>query len=363
MSLYYHRFIVPVVFCFLKRKESKMNFNELGLNRFDFNIDDKKNLGRVSAQYRDLYKVITTEVEIMATLSGNNYFKSSKDNFPVVGDWVIYEQYNQESNGLIKRVLDRKTKISRNQAGKKEEEQIIAANIDIIFIVTSLNQDFNPRRLERYLTIAWDSGAKPIIILNKSDLCKDINYYSEQVENIAFGIKYIITSCVDNKGINQIREVLQPDKTAVLVGSSGVGKSSIINLLLKDQKQDIKEIREDDARGRHTTTNRELFILPEGGIIIDTPGMREIQLWVDENSLGSVFSEIDNIAKNCKFNDCSHTHEPDCAVKEAVNEGTLSEDRLKNYFKMKKEIEYQKLKEKYNAKKANKIKWQRLMNQ
>src|SRR6056297_1492246 len=361
MSLYYHRFIVPVVFCFLKRKESKMNFNELGLNRFDFNIDDKKNLGRVSAQYRDLYKVITTEVEIMATLSGNNYFKSSKDNFPVVGDWVIYEQYNQESNGLIKRVYDRKTILSRNQAGKKEAEQIIAANIDIIFIVTSLNQDFNPRRLERYMTIAWDSGAKPIIILNKSDLCDDREYYIDKINNIAFGTEYIITSCFNNEGIEKIREILNPDKTAVLVGSSGVGKSSIINLLLEEKKQDIKDIRADDARGRHTTTNRELFLVPDGGVIIDTPGMREIQLWVDENSLDNVFSEIEQLARDCKFNDCTHTHEPGCEVKNAVKDGKLSEDRLNNYFKMKKEIEYQKLKEKYNAKKANKIKWQNLM--
>ena len=338
-----------------------MNFNKLGLNRFEYNIEDKNKLARVSAQYRDLYKIITTEGEIMAALSGNSYFKSSKGNFPVVGDWVIFDQYNKESNGLIKEVLTRNSQLSRNQAGKKEAEQIIAANIDIIFIVTSLNQDFNPRRLERYMTIAWDSGAQPIIILNKSDLCDDRDYYIDEINNIAFGTEYIITSCVNNEGIGKIREILNPDKTAVLVGSSGVGKSSIINLLLEEKRQDIKDIRADDARGRHTTTNRELFLVPDGGVIIDTPGMREIQLWVDENSLDNVFSEIEQLARDCKFNDCTHTHEPGCEVKNAVKDGKLSEDRLNNYFKMKKEIEYQKLKEKYNAKKANKIKWQKLM--
>lgn len=340
-----------------------MDFNKLGLNRFEYNIEDKSSLGRISAQYRDLYKIVTKEGEIMATLSGKRYFQSDKSDFPVVGDWVLFEQYNKDSQAQIKDVLDRQSQISRNQAGKKEEEQIIAANIDIIFIVTSLNQDFNKRRLERYLTIAWDSGAKPIIILNKSDLCNNIEYFKSEIEDIAFGTEYIVSSCVNDEGIVEIRKALKPDKTAVLIGSSGVGKSSIINLLLGEKKQNIKEIREDDARGRHTTTNRELFLLPEGGVIIDTPGMREIQLWVDEDSLDSVFSEIDQFASDCKFNDCSHTHEPGCAVKDAVQTGELSQDRLDNYFKMKREIKYQKLKEKYNAKKANKIKWQNLMKQ
>lgn len=340
-----------------------MDFNKLGLNRFAYNIDDRSRLGRVSAQYRDLYKIVTKEGEIMATLSGKRYFQSDKSDFPVVGDWVLFERYNKDSQAQIKDVLDRQSQISRNQAGKKEEEQIIAANIDIIFIVTSLNQDFNKRRLERYLTIAWDSGAKPIIILNKSDLCNNIEHFKSEIEDIAFGTEYIVSSCVNDEGIVEIRKALKPDKTAVLIGSSGVGKSSIINLLLGEKKQNIKEIREDDARGRHTTTNRELFLLPEGGVIIDTPGMREIQLWVDEDSLDSVFSEIDQFASDCKFNDCSHTHEPGCAVKDAVKTGELSQDRLDNYFKMKREIKYQKLKEKYNAKKANKIKWQNLMKQ
>jgi ribosome biogenesis GTPase len=338
-----------------------MDFNKLGLNRFLYDIDDKSKLGRVSAQYRDLYRIITEEGEIMATLSGKSYHKADKSEFPVVGDWVLFERYNRDSQAQIKEVLDRQSQISRNQAGKKDAEQIIAANIDIIFIVTSLNQDFNKRRLERYLTIAWDSGAKPIIILNKSDLCNNIEHFKNEIEDIAFGTEYIVSSCVNDEGIVEIQKALKPDKTAVLIGSSGVGKSSIINLLLGEKKQSIEEIREDDARGRHTTTNRELFLLPEGGVIIDTPGMREIQLWVDEDSLETVFSEIEQLASDCKFNDCSHTHEPGCAVKNAVQNGELSKDRLDNYCKMKREIKYQKLKEKYNAKKANKIKWQNLM--
>lgn len=337
-----------------------MNLNKLGLNRKKLDIEDDSRIGRVSAQFKNLYKLMTKNGETMATLAGNKYFMSIKADFPVVGDWVIFEQYNKDSNAVIKKILSRDNKLSRNQAGKKDEEQVIAANIDIIFIVSSLNEEFNKRRIERYLTIAWDSGAKPILILNKSDLCNDIKYYKEQIESVAMGTEYIVTSCLNKEGINKIREYLKTDKTAVLIGSSGVGKSSIINILVEKEKQTVKEIREDDARGRHTTTNRELFVIPSGGVIIDTPGMREIQLWAQKESLNNVFSEIDKFAKNCKFNDCSHTHEPGCAVKDALKKGNLEQDRLDNYFKMKKEIEYQKLKEKYKAKKANKIKWQRL---
>lgn len=339
-----------------------MELKNIGIKRLDNNIDSYNNLGRVSAQYRDLYKLLTNKGEIHATLSGSRYYDKSKSSFPVVGDWVIFEQFNEQSNGVIQDVLERKTKLSRNQAGRKNEEQIIASNIDLIFIVSSLNEDFNLRRLERYLTIAWDSGAKPIIILNKSDLCKNTDYYFKEVKKVAFGIQVIISSCLNNEGIDQIKELIKPDKTAVLIGSSGVGKSSIINVLLETAKQDVKDIREDDARGRHTTTNRELFIVPSGGIIIDTPGMREIQLWVDNESMNNTFGDIEGFAQNCKFNDCSHTHEPGCAVKKAVNNDEISKDRLNNYFKLKKEIKYQKMKEKYNAKKANKMKWKNLMN-
>jgi len=337
-------------------------FKKLGINKFD-NIDEFNSLGRVIGQYRNLYKIYTNDGEIIATLSGNSYHKSNKSNFPVVGDWVKYERYNKDSNAIINKVYDRKTILSRKQAGKKEAEQIIAANIDIIFIVTSLNHDFNPRRLERYLTIAWDSGAKPIIILNKSDLSNNIDKYIEEVEKTAFNTSYIVTSCVNQTGLEKIKEEIMPDKTAVLIGSSGVGKSSIINYLLDSKKQSVKTVRDNDDKGRHTTTNRELFIIPSGGVIIDTPGMREIQLWVNEESLGQVFNEIEKLAKNCKFNDCSHTHEPGCAVKKAVEENNLSKDRLENYFKMQREIEYQKLKEKYSANRAEKIKWDRLFNE
>jgi len=337
-------------------------FKKIGINKFE-NINELDSLGRVVGQYRDLYKIYTNDGEIIATLSGSNYHKSNKSDFPVVGDWVKYERYNKDSNAIINKVYDRKTILSRKQAGKKEEEQIIAANIDIIFIVTSLNHDFNPRRLERYLTIAWDSGAKPIIILNKSDLSNNIDKYIEEVEKTAFNTPYIVTSCVNQTGLEKIKEKIKPDKTAVLIGSSGVGKSSIINYLLDSKKQSVKTVRDGDDKGRHTTTNRELFIIPSGGVIIDTPGMREIQLWVNEESLGQVFNEIEKLAKNCKFNDCSHTHEPGCAVKKAVEENILSKDRLENYFKMQREIEYQKLKEKYSANRAEKIKWDRLFNQ
>jgi len=271
-----NEFILPQVywtcgFLRLYRKEDKM-LNKLGLNRYEFNIEDKNNMGRVVAQYRDLYKISTKSTEIMATLSGKDYYKANRPDFPVVGDWVRYEQYNKQSNAVIKNVLKRGTKLSRQQAGRKEEEQIIAANIDLIFIVTSLNQEFSKRRLERYLTIAWDSGAKPIIILNKADLSDDIEYFQSEVESIAFNTPNIISSCVNNRGIQEIRDMINPDKTAVLVGSSGVGKSSIINMLLDKSSQATKNIRENDGRGKHTTTNRELFLIPSGGVIIDTPG-------------------------------------------------------------------------------------------
>lgn len=184
-----------------------------------------------------------------------------------------------------------------------------------------------------------------------------------EVENIIFNTHHIISNCVRNQDIKEIRYMISPDKTAVLVGSSGVGKSSIINMLLGKSSQVTKNIRKNNGKGKHTTTNRELFLIPTGGIIIDTPGMKEIQLWVDENSLDNVFSEIDKFSAECKFNDCIHQHEPGCAFKLAVQENKLNEDRLENYFKMKREIEYQKLKEKYNSNRANKIKWKKLLNQ
>ncbi|MGM0446523.1 MAG: GTPase RsgA, partial [Bacillota bacterium] len=183
-------------------------FKKLGINKID-NIDDLESLGRVVGQYRDLYKIYTNDGEIIATLSGSSYHNSNKSEFPVVGDWVKYERYNEDSNGIINKVYERKSVLSRKQAGKKEEEQIIAANIDIIFIVTSLNHDFNPRRLERYLTIAWDSGAKPIIILNKSDLCENVSEYIKEVEKIAFNTPYIITSCVSETGLEEVKEVIK----------------------------------------------------------------------------------------------------------------------------------------------------------
>ena len=225
-------------------------------------------------------------------------------------------------------------------AGLEIDEQIVAANVDLVFLVMSLNADFNLRRLERYLVAAWDSGAKPVIVLTKADLCNDVDHYVSEVGAIAFGVEVIAVSSVTGEGLEALRDMLIEGTTAALLGSSGAGKSTLTNALLSNDKMKVSGIRDDDAKGRHTTTHRELVVLPTGACLIDTPGMRELQLWEQGDSLHASFSDIEALAENCRFRDCTHKKEPHCGIQQAIEEGTLEQARLKSYFKLQKELAF-----------------------
>jgi ribosome biogenesis GTPase len=226
------------------------------------------------------------------------------------------------------------------ETGGKTDEQVLAANIDTVFLVSGLDGDYNVRRLERYVTVAWDSGAVPVIVLNKADLRDDIEEVVEEVESVAFGVPVLALSAAENTGMEQLTEYIKPGKTAAFLGSSGVGKSTLINRLLGEEKLKTTEVREDDQRGRHTTTHRELLLLPEGGIVIDTPGMRELQLWADDEGLSRTFPDIEALFEQCRFRDCTHNSEPGCAVKQALDDGSLDRKRYQNYLKLQKELKH-----------------------
>lgn len=290
--------------------------------------------GRVSTVYKNSYNVYTKAGETRARISGS--LRQGNDR-PVVGDWVAL---SRDSTGTvtIHAILTRKSKFSRKVAGTSTGEQVMVTNIDTVFIVTSLNKDFNLRRLERYLAIARESGAEPVVILSKSDVCKDVEQKISEVREIAPGITVFAISSLENQGMEQLAPYLKEGMTAALLGSSGVGKSTLINALEGYERQKVGEIREDDSRGRHVTTERELVLLERGGIIIDNPGMRELQLWDAGEGLMDLFRDIEDLGRQCKFSDCKHETEPGCAIKKAISDGTLSNVRLESYRKLQKEM-------------------------
>ncbi len=321
-------------------------------------VEERFQIARVAVEYKGMYKLYTEAGEALAEITGRMRYNNQ---FPAVGDWVVIDLQDNDDRAIIHKILPRKSKFSRRAAGTDTKEQIVAANINTVFIVTSLNQDFNLRRLERYLTIAWDSGAKPVIVLSKADLCEKQEAKKTEVETVAFGVPIHIVSALTDEGLDELKKYLNRGKTAAFLGSSGVGKSTIINKLLGQEKMDVSQIRVSDGRGRHTTTHRELIVLENGGIVIDTPGMREIQLWDGSDGINESFEDIKKIAKDCKFNDCLHDSEPGCAVKIAIKEGKLSKARLESYRKLKRELLYLERKRKFGAEYANKLKYKELM--
>jgi len=284
--------------------------------------------GRVTISYGSSYQILSNDQEISAKLSGSlKHQSTSQSELPVVGDWVKF-QLLPDNKGIIHSVDERFSKFSRKTAGNRSDEQIIATNIDWLFIVSSLNNDFNLRRIERYLVAGKQSGAKPIVILTKADLCPTIDLFLVPLYTLKTDI--IVTSF----------DLLADGKTGALVGSSGVGKSTLVNRLMKAETMHVSVIREEDDRGRHTTTHRELLTLPTGGFLIDTPGMREFQPFQEEQ-LDSQFEDIVQLSFKCRFRNCRHNREKDCAIKQAIDSGELSENRYRNYLKLQKELLFQ----------------------
>jgi ribosome biogenesis GTPase len=290
---------------------------------------------RVISVLKDHYRVRAETRELLAKLSGRYSFEvATRSDLPAVGDWVALEAIAGSGRAIIHRVLPRRSKVSRKVAGREVEEQVIAANIDTVFIVSALTQEFNLRRIERYLTLIWDSGAQPVIVLNKADLAEDIAAMTAELALIAPGAPVHVVSAIENFGLDALQSYLTTGQTVAFIGSSGVGKSTIVNRLLGSEVQPTLPVREHDDRGRHSTTSRQLFRLASGGMVIDTPGMRELQLWHLDDGLGSTFDDIEKIAAGCRYRDCAHRSEPDCAVRRAFNTGLLAAARVENFFKL-----------------------------
>lgn len=315
--------------------------------------------GRVIQQFNHSYTVATEGGAVRAHVSGRLRYKAAPGELPVTGDWVALRIHSNQAEPQVTAVLPRFTSFSRRAAGKVDREQVIAANLDYAFLVAGLDSDFSPRRIERYLTAAWDSGARPVVVLNKLDLCTDFVSRIRAVEEVACGTAILAVSALRGDGLEELTRYCRSGQTVALLGSSGVGKSALINRLLGSQSQGTQPVC-DDGRGRHTTTRRELLFCAGGGMVIDTPGMREFQLWDDDEGLQMTFDEIETLARNCRYRDCMHRGEPGCAVLGAVNAGALSVERLSSLHKLQRELDWQDRRENRMPALAEKQRWKNI---
>lgn len=300
-------------------------------------------IARVIAEHKGRYTILANETVFSAEITGKMMFDAAtRKDYPAVGDWVAVQLYDENSPAIIHHILPRTTLLSRKTSGKEMEEQIIAVNMDIVFIVQGLDKNFNLRRLERFLVVAAQSGAEPVVLLSKTDLLseEELNALLEEVKTIANNATVIPYSAKTAYHLETIQQLIKKDSTICFIGSSGSGKSTLINRLAGNERLQTQEVREEDSRGKHTTTHRELIALANGGCVIDTPGLREIGLWEVDGSIDQTFPDIAQLAQECKFSDCTHTHEPGCAVQAAIENETLDPGRYESYVKLQKEADF-----------------------
>ena len=340
-----------------------MNIKEYGLKEnLIKNIDESKTIARIIATHKDRYEIVCDKGHSFAKIKRGCYYDNINSIYPTTGDFVIIE-WNQTGDSMICETLKRESSFSRTASSSdrnheihNQHEQLVAANFDYVFIMQSLNNNFNLHRLERYLSLSWESGAIPVIILTKSDLVENIQDYINQVENIAFGVNVYAVSCITGDGLESIKKYFSKGNTIVFLGSSGVGKSTLVNTLYGKEVMKTSDIREEDSRGRHTTTSRNLIMLPNGAMIIDTPGMRELGMWDAENGINKIFQDIEKYIGMCKFSDCTHTNEPGCKIIEAIVNGEIDQERYEQYLKLQKESRYNTDSNQYLQKKKDKFK-------
>ena len=300
-------------------------------------------VARVIAEHKGRYSILCNDKVMLAEVTGKMMFEAvTRKDYPAVGDWVAVQLYDENSPAIIHHIFPRFTILSRKTSGREVEEQIIATNIDIVFIVQGLDKDYNLRRIERFLVVASQSGAVPIILLSKIDLLteEELQQIMEEVAAIANNATVIAYSAKTMVHLDAIKELIKKETTVCFIGTSGAGKSTLINRLIGKEKMQTQEVREEDSKGKHTTSHRELIPLESGGCVIDTPGLREIGLWETGSGVDTSFSDIAELAHQCKFTDCTHVHEPGCAVQSAINDGTLEQGRYTSYLKLQREADY-----------------------
>lgn len=325
-------------------------------------LEDNNLVARVITTYKDRYEVICNIGKVFARLKKSSFYDNEQAVYPTVGDFVLIE-FNELGDSLITKTLDRKSYFKRAKSSDDRDhtrhvqhEQAVAANFDYVCITQSLNDNFNLRRIERYLSLAYESGAIPVVILTKCDLVENREKYIYEVQTVAPGVDVYPISCKTKEGLLKLNKIFTMGSTVVFLGSSGVGKSTLVNTLMGNEVMKTSSIRENDSRGRHTTTNRCLFMLPNGAMVIDTPGMRELGMWDDESGIHKTFDDVRRIIATCKFKDCTHTNEPGCKIREAIENGELQEERFISYLKLENELKFNSNTESYLKDKKNKFK-------